>query len=120
MNNLAMVKRDGIIKPYAIYDSNYMLSGVELYSGGENDPIVDAALYAEENLAFDASGGRLPFSLQVGMPAQDIDREVELLEDKGRVYRRWDQKICVTVIVWSCMDDYMFFESSESSWGEII
>lgn len=115
-----MVKQENRIKPYGIYDSNYMLAGVDLYSGGENDPIVDVTMYARDNLAFDAKGNKLPFSLQVGMPAQDIDREVGFLEDKSRVYRRWDQKICVTIIVWSTIEDYFFFEDSESSWGEII
>lgn len=115
-----MLKRDNKIKPYAMYDSDYMLSGVELYSGGENDPIVDATVYAKDNLAFDAEGNKLPFSLQVCISAQDIDRDVELLEDKPRAYRRWDQKVCVTIIVWRNMYDYMFFENSDSSWGEII
>lgn len=115
-----MLKQDNRIKPYAIYDSNYMLAGVDLYSGGENDPIVDATIYARDNLAYDAKGNRLPFSLQVGMSAQDIDMEVCFLEDKNKTYRRWDQKICVTIYVWSTVEDYIFFESSDSSWGELI
>lgn len=29
------------IKPYALFDSVYNLQYVELYGGGENDPIID-------------------------------------------------------------------------------
>lgn len=54
------------------------------------------------------------------MPAQDINRDLGFLEDKPKTYRRWDQKICITIIVWSNIDDYFFFEDSESSWGELI
>lgn len=108
-----MVKQENRIKPYGIYDSNYMLAGVELYSGGENDPIVDATIYARDNLAFDTNGNKLPFSLQVGMSAQDINRDVELLEDKPKTYRRWDQKIQITIYVWKTIEDYMFFENSD-------
>jgi len=108
------------IKPYAIYDSVYDLQYMELYSGGERDPIVDATIYAEDNLAFDSTGSRLPFSLQLGLNAQYLDRSKYLLEDMDRKTMRCNQKITVTVIVWEKLDDYTFFESGETGWAELI
>ena len=108
------------LKPYAIYDSVYDLQHTELYSGGELDPVVDAKIYAEENLAFDNSGYRLPFSTQVGLNAQYLDRNKNILEDMEKKVVRVTQKVTVTIIVWNCIEDYLFYESDESSWGEFI
>lgn len=108
------------IKPYAIYDSVYNLQNVELYSGGELDPIVDATTYARDNLAFDSAGNALPFSLQTSFNAQYLNRDKFLLEDKDKKKMRIEQKVTVTIIVWENMEDYFFFESNETSWGEII
>jgi len=108
------------IKPYALFDSVYNLQYVELYGGGENDPIVDATLYAKEHLAFDSAGNRLPFSIQVSLNAQYLDRDKMLLEDKSRKTMRLSQLITVTVIVWQTIEDYMFFESDETGWAELM
>lgn len=106
------------IKPYALFDSVYNLQYVELYGGGENDPIIDASLYAQEHLAFDSAGNRLPFSIQVSLNAQYLDRDKMLLEDKGRKTMRFEQLVILTVIVFSCVEDYMWFESGNRPWME--
>jgi len=108
------------IKPYGIYDSVYDLQYMELYSGSERDPVVDASVYAADNLAFDTSGNRLPFSVQVGLSGQYLDRDKYLLEDMDKRVVRCSQKVTVTIIVWSCIEDYMFFESDETGWAELI
>lgn len=108
------------IKPYAIYDSVYDLQYMELYSGSERDPVVDASLYAADNLAFDTSGNKLPFSIQVGLNAQYLDRSKYLLEDLDKRVVRCGQRITVTVIVWQTIEDYMFFESDETGWAELM
>ena len=108
------------IKPYAIYDSVYDLQYMELYSGSERDPVVDASLYAVDNLAFDPSGNKLPFSVQVGLNAQYLDRNKYLLEDLEKRVVRCSQKVTVTIIVWENIDDYMFFESDETGWAELM
>lgn len=101
-------------KPYLVYQSEYSLQGADLYSGGENDPYKDAAIGAFNYFAFDSSGKSLPFSLQTSILAQsDIDRETEFLEDKSLPIRRFDQKICITVLVWETMDDYYAYEQSD-------
>lgn len=100
-------------KPYLVYQSEYSLQGADLYSGGENDPITDATIHAMDNLAFDTRGKKLPFSLQVSILAQDINRCEELLEDKSLPIRRFDQKICITVLVWANLEDYFAYEQSD-------
>jgi len=108
------------IKPYAIYDSVYDLQYMELYSGSERDPVVDASIYAVDNLAFDCFGSKLPFSIQVGLNAQYLDRSKYLLEDMDKRVVRCSQRVTVTIIVWESMDDYMFFESDETGWAELM
>ena len=108
------------IKPYAIYDSVYDLQHVELYSGGELDPIVDATTYAQDNLAFDSAGNKLPFSLRASFNAQYLNREKNLLEDKDKKKMRLEQKVTVTIIVWETIEDYLFFESGETGWAEFL
>lgn len=108
------------IKPYATYSITYNLQHMELFSGGEYDPMVDAKIYAMDNLAYDSSGYRLPFSLQLGLSAQYVDRNKQLLEDKNRKAMRLSQLITVTVIVWQTIKDYMFFESDETGWAELM
>jgi len=73
-----------------------------------------------DNLAYDSSGYRLPFSLQLGLSAQYVDRNKQLLEDKNRKAMRLSQLITVTVIVWQTIEDYMFFESDETGWAELM
>lgn len=101
------------IKPYAIYDSVYDLQYMELYSGSEMDPVVDASTYAADNLAFDTSGNKLPFSIQVGLNAQYLDRDKYLLEDLDKRVMRCGQRVTVTIIVFNNMDDYMCHENGE-------
>lgn len=108
------------IKPYAIFDSVYNLQYMELYSGNERDPVVDASLYAQEHLAFDSSGNKLPFSVQVGLDAQYLNRDKYLLEDMERKVVRCSQRVTVTIIIWENMDDYMFFENDETGWAELM
>lgn len=99
-------------KPYLVYTSEYSLQGADLYSGGENDPICDATIHAMDHLAFDERGKKLPFSLQTSILAQDINRREEFLEDKVLSFRRFDQKICITVLIWSNLEDYFEYEQS--------
>ncbi len=106
------------IKPYALYDSVYNLQYMELYSGGELDPIVDAMIEANNNLAYDSAGNRLPFSIQVGLNAQYVNRDRDLLEHKGRRNMRMDQLITLTVIVFNTIEDYLWFESGNRPWIE--
>lgn len=108
------------MKPYAIFDSIYDLQQVDLYSGGESDPVIDASVYAAEHLAFNASGGRLPFSIQVGLDAQSFDRSRYFIEDLDKSVVRVKQRLVLTIIVWSNYDDYIYFESKDSQWGELI
>jgi hypothetical protein len=93
---------------------------MELFSDGEYDPMVDAKIYAMDNLAYDSAGYRLPFSLQLGLSAQYVDRNKQLLEDKNRKTMRLSQLITVTVIVWQTIEDYLFFESDETGWSELM
>lgn len=104
------------IKPYGIYESVYDLQYMELYSGSERDPVVDASVYAADNLAFDTSGGKLPFSVQVGLSGQYLDRDKYLLEDMDKRVVRCSQKVTVTIIVFSCIEDYMWYENGERTW----
>ena len=108
------------LKPYGLYNITYNLQHMELYSDGELDPVIDAKVYAMDNLAYDNEGYRLPFSIQVGLPAQYVNRDKQLLEDKNKKAMRLAQLVTVTVIVWSSMQDYLFFESDESGWAELM
>lgn len=47
-----MVETINII-PYAVYSSTYDLKTTSLYSGGENDPIINAKMHALDYLSFD-------------------------------------------------------------------
>lgn len=107
------------IKPYALYDSVYDLQYMELYSGSERDPVVDASLYAYDNLAFDSERNRLPFSVQVGLNAQYLDRDRCLLEDLDKRVVRCSQKVTVTIIVFNCMEDYLWYENGERTWIDL-
>lgn len=107
------------IKPYAIYNSVYDLQYMELYSGSERDPVVDASTYAADNLAFDCSGNKLPFSIQVGLNAQYLDREKYLLEDLDKKVMRCGQRVTVTIIVFNNMDDYLWYENGERTWIDL-
>ena len=98
---------------YLAFTTTYMMQGCDyLYSGGENDPIENAKLHAMEFLA-KGDGKVLPFIVEVGMPAQDIDREVEFLEDKSKAYLRWDSKITVTVKVFENVREYTNYLTNE-------
>jgi hypothetical protein len=107
------------IKPYAIYDSVYDLQYMELYSGSERDPVVDASVYAADNLAFDPSGNKLPFSIQVGLNAQYLDRSKYLLEDLEKRVVRCSQKVTVTIIVFNTVEDYLWYENGERTWIDL-
>lgn len=107
------------IKPYAIYDSVYDLQYMELYSGSERDPVVDASLYAADNLAFDTAGNKLPFSIQVGLNAQYLDRDKYFLEDLDKKVMRCSQRVTVTIIVFNNMDDYLWYENGEKTWIDL-
>jgi hypothetical protein len=107
------------IKPYAIYDSVYDLQYMELYSGSERDPVVDASVYADDNLAFDPSGNKLPFSIQVGLNAQYLDRSKYLLEDMDKRVVRCSQRVTVTIIVFNNIDDYLCYENGERTWIDL-
>jgi len=98
---------------YIEFNTTYMMRGCDyLYSGGENDPIENSKLHAMEYLA-NVDGKCLPFVVECGMPAQDIDREVGFLEDKSKTYRRWDAKIVVTVKVFRNMREYNNYLTNE-------
>ena len=99
---------------YFTFTTVYMMQGCDyLYSGCENDPLTNAYIHAWDNLAFDSRGNRLPFVLEVGMPAQDIDRENSLLEDKGKTYIRWDSRVEVTAKVFYTMDGFMEYQAKQ-------
>ncbi len=97
---------------YQIHTSMFMLQGAELYSGGENDPLLVAEIDAVERLAFDRQGNRLEFSLSLSIFGQEHPRDVSLFEDKGLRYRRWDQKIAVHVIVFNSLEAKEEYELS--------
>jgi hypothetical protein len=100
-------------KPLFINRSVYDLANwSDLYSGGEHCPITDATLYAMNHIAFDSNGNNLPFSTLVSIFGQDIDRNECLLEDMSKGIRRRGQKICISVLVWQNMDDYLEYENS--------
>lgn len=105
---------------YLEFTTTYMMQGCDyLYSGGENDPIENAKLHAMEFLAKD-NGQVYPFVIDVGMPAQDVDRSEGFLEDKGKEYVRWDSKITVTVKVFKDVRGYNDYLTSEyiNSYGK--
>lgn len=100
-----------LTKPYETYTSLYQLYWSDLYSGGPDDPIVNATVEAMDNLAYDSNGNKLPFSLEVSIFAQaDVDRSKMFLEEKHKEKRLFDQMIGITVIVFYSMDAYMKYE----------
>ena len=103
-------------KPYAVYTQNYRLQGAELHSGGENDPLVYCRIDAEEQLSYDNRGNKLPYSLQISIFGQELDRDNYILEDKDISIRRFSQEICISVLVWANMDDYYAYEQSDKIW----
>ncbi len=98
---------------YQIHTSIFMLQGAELYSGGENDPLLVAEIDAVERLAFDNKGNRLEFSLSVSIFGQEHNRSISLFEDKELRYRQWDQKIAVHVIVFNSKEAKEKYELSD-------
>lgn len=100
------------VKPYGIHTSYYNLQTADLYSDGENDPIVDASRYADDHLSFDSRGNKLPFSISCSIFALDIDRNKELLEDKMGKFRNV-RRIAVHVIVFRNMDDKIQYDLND-------
>jgi hypothetical protein len=101
-------------KDYWIHERYSMLQGSELYSGDlDTDPIEQAEFDAHDHIAYDGNGNKLPFSISLSIFGQEIDRREELIENKPKTYRRWDQKICVSIIVFSNMDNYFIYENSD-------
>lgn len=103
------------VKPYGIYTSHYMLDNTDLYSDGENDPLIDAARYADDHLAYDAKGNKLPFSVSCSIFANEIDRDKYLLEDRMESMRivGLDTKLAVHVIVFRNMDDKIIYDLND-------
>lgn len=97
---------------YQIHTSMFMLQGAELYSGGENDPLLVAEIDAVERLAFDKQGNRLPFSLSLSIFGQEHPREVSLFEEKSLKQRRHDSKLAVHVIVFNSLEAKEEYELS--------
>lgn len=100
------------VKPYAVYTSYYNLQTADLYSNGENDPIIDATRWADDHLAFDNKGNKLPFSVSCSIFALDVDRDKELLEDKLHKFKNV-RKIAVHVIVFRTMDDKIIYDFND-------
>lgn len=99
---------------YFTFTTSYMMQGCDyLYSGGENDPIVNATMYADEFLSIDLNGDRHPYVVEVMMPAQKIDRDVMLFEDKAIGYRRWDQRVDVVIKVFDTLKGYNDYLTNE-------
>lgn len=98
-------------KSYDTYTSLYQLYWSDLYSGGPDDPIVNATTEAMDNLAYDSNGNKLPFSILTTIFAQaDVDRSKMFLEEKHKEKRLFDQMLGITVIVFYSMDAYMKYE----------
>jgi len=104
-----MVKED----KYRVYTSVFMMEGNDLYSDTDTDPIITAELDAISELAFDDSGNSLPYSISVSIFGQEWDRDNYLFEDKPATYRRWDQKICICVIVFNTQEDKDAYDLSD-------
>ena len=92
-----MVETINII-PYAVYSSTYDLKTTSLYSGGENDPIINAKMHALDYLSFDKDGNRLPFDIQSSINSED--------ESDGA-------KITLTVIVFRNECDYICYKGMD-------
>lgn len=95
------------------YTSIYNLQHTNLYSGDVDDPIIDAAIYAMDTLAKDRFGNALPFHIETSIFAQDINREDVLLEDKPIRCRRIDQRVAITVYVFSSLEAYNKYLNKE-------
>lgn len=89
----------------AVYSCCCLLSDVDLYSGGDNDPIswthLDADLLAKDD------GGRcLPYDVTVSLFALNVDRDKHLLEDMPRRLRRSGQAVAVHMVVFDGLKEY--------------
>lgn len=103
------------VRPYSIFTSHYMLDNTDLYSDGENDPLIDAAIYADDHLAYDAKGNKLPFSVSCSIFAIEIDRNKHLLEDRIESMKivGLGTKLAIHVIVFRNMDDKMIYDLND-------
>jgi len=100
------------VEPHSIHTSYYNLQTADLFSDGENDPIIDATRWADEHLSFDSRGNKLPFSVSCSIFALDVDRDNELLEDCMDRFKNV-RRIAVHVIVFRNMDDKIIYDFND-------
>lgn len=100
---------------YRVYSSVFMMNSHELYSGGEDDPIVISRCAAEDILAFSKDGKKLPYSISCSIFAQEFDRDGMLLEDLGKSQMRWMSKIAVHIIIFNNTEDKEEYENSNNT-----
>lgn len=87
------------------YNAVYSLENVEPFSGGIDDPMVIADMDANDYIAFDNMGNRLPYLVRMSIFAHEIDRNVMLLEDVDKTIRRHDQRICVSILLFETEEE---------------
>ena len=89
-----------------IYTSVMFLDGMELYSGGELDPVSMAHMNADY-MARDEWGRALPYDVTISVFAcGSVDRERMLVEEICPMRRRITQKIGVHLVVFDNLVAY--------------
>jgi hypothetical protein len=87
------------------YNAIYSLANMEPFSGGIDDPMVIADMDANDYIAFDNRGNKLPYLVRMSIFAHEIDRDVMLLEDLDKAIRRHDQRICVSILLFETEEE---------------
>ena len=97
-----------------IYTSVMFLDGLELYSGGENDPVTMAHMNADY-MARDEWGRALPYDVTISVFAcGSVDRDRMLVEDICPMRRRITQKIGVHLVVFKDLWSYERYMEEEN------
>ena len=101
LSGKALANEYGVI---GIYTTVFLSAYKDLWSGGSNDPLVEAEIDARERLAVDGlSGGLYPYDITVSVYGLGgIDRDKEFLEDVGGIMA--EQKMAVHVVVFKDLE----------------
>lgn len=87
------------------YNAIFSLANVDLFSGTERDPMVIAQIDAEDFVAIDNIGNRLPYHIELSIFGIEINRDEMFIEDLDRTLLRHDQRICVSIVVFETEEE---------------
>ena len=100
-----------IDKNYTVFSNVQQLQWIDLWSGGDTDPLPRCISDVMGMLCQMGVVGNLYYSTRVSIFGQaDVDREKMLFEDKDLMSRRIDQMIQIDVIVFRDFKEYLQFE----------